>query len=320
MRNLTFETKVFILILAVLMLGLFMINLIFIKSIRMLIEDSLRQEIINYQILIRNNIPFNYPEYLKITKNEVNNKSYILFEVDKPNYFYVNSKYFTDKLKDKIFLMIYWDFIILLVISLLYYFTVHKMISRERRLKNSFETILLIFSHKLRNYLSTQKINLELLRDVNSTAVARLENSYQSLNSDITAMENYIRNINITSEKYEEVSFKDFLMEKLKFQDELRLVLRGNNFKVRLNIYDFEFIIFLLLDNVSKYAKNSMYVRCGVFKDKKYFCFINDVKDNGKHGLGVGLTLAEMLCRKNGFKMRWKKMGGYFGVLIVLGK
>lgn len=320
MKNFTFETKVFILILLVLMLGLSMINLIYIKSIRLLIEDSLRQEIINYQILLRNNIPFNYPEYLKITKNELSNKSYILFEVDKPNYYYVNSKYFTDKLKDKIFLMVYWDFIILLVVSLLYYFTVHKMISRERRLKNSFEAILLIFSHKLRNYLSTQKINLELLKGISSTAVLRLENSYNSLNSDITAMENYIRNINITSEKYEDVSFKEFINEKIKYIEDLSIVLRGKDFKVRLNIYDFEFIMFLLLDNILKYAKSKVYLRYGIFKGRRYLALINDLKSNGKHGLGVGLTLSEMLCKKNGFKIRWKKKDLNFVVLIVFGK
>lgn len=316
MKNISTESKVFLLILVVLMLGLTMINFIYIQSIRMQIEDGLRQQIINYQILLKHNIPFEYPRYLKITKSEMNNSYYILFEIDNPNYFYVDSRYFKEMIKDKLFLMVYWDFIIMLVISLLYYFTVHKMILREKRLRLNFEAILLVFSHKLRNYLSTQKINLELLNANNLSIISRLEQSYNSLNNDISAMEKYIRNISIESEKFDEIRIGDFINNKIGFGEWFKLKVIGRNFSLKLNIYDFESIIFLLFDNVKKYSKKYIYIRYGIYKNKKYFVILNDICENCDAGLGIGLSLAEILCKKNGISIKWKK-NRYFVVLMV---
>ncbi|MGB9731091.1 MULTISPECIES: hypothetical protein [Calditerrivibrio] len=314
--SLSFESKVFLLMLLVLMMGLTMINLIFIMTINGQIEDNLRQEIRNYQILLKHNIPFDYPEYLKISKNEMDGKKYTLFEVDKPNFFYVKNSYFQERIKDKILLMVYWDFIILMVISLLYYFTVHRMILKEKRVRSSFEAILLIFSHKLRNYLSTQKINLELLKGLNNSAVSRIEESYNRLNTDISAMENYVRNINIASEKIEEINLNNLLKDILIFNKKLKIKVKTSDLMVKGNRYDLEFLLFILMDNINKYAKSFVYIRSGIYKRRNYLLFLNDITDKQSGGLGVGLSLGEILCRKSGFRMRWKK-NRYFIVLIT---
>lgn len=305
--SLSFESRVFLLMLFVLMMGLTMINLIFIMTINGEIEDNLRQEIKNYQILLKHNIPFDYPEYLKISKNEMDGKRYTLFEIDKPNFFYVKNSYFNERIKNKIYLMVYWDFIILVVISLLYYFTVHRMILKEKRIRSSFEAILLIFSHKLRNYLSTQKINLELLKGINHSAVKRIEESYNSLNTDITAMENYVRDINIASDRIEGINLKNLLEDKLISNEDIKIKLKTSDLVVKGNRYDLEFLLFLLIDNINKYAKSFVYIRCGIYNQRKYLVFLNDIADKKTGGLGVGLSLGEILCRKNGFSMRWKK-------------
>ncbi|MCX8084070.1 MAG: hypothetical protein N3C60_04030 [Calditerrivibrio sp.] len=322
MKNISFETKTFVLILFILMLGLSMINFIFIQSIKIQTEELLRQEIIYYKRLSKNNIPFEYPDYLKISKNEVSVRNFILFEVDKPNYFYVKKDFFVERIRNKVYLMIYWDFFILLAISLLYYFTVHKMLLKQKRLANSFETILMIFSHKLRNFLSIQKINIELIKSSNLNAAKRIEESCKSLGTDLEGMEKYIKKINLYSENVQEVDLKTFISGFIKtfFTKELVIKDRLKDLKIEVNIYDLEFLVFLLFDNISKYSGKFFLVKNGVFRGKKYLILVNDYGENNSSGLGVGLSVAEMLCKKNNFKIKWRKKESVFVVVIFLGK
>lgn len=297
-----------------------MINIIFINTFKEEVEEYLRKEIALYQKLVLNkNIDIPIPHYLEITNTSIKKNNYVLFEINKSYYYYVKSDYIKNLLNDKILLLLYWDIIIILSIVLLYYLTLFRAVDREKTYLKNFEIIFLVFSHKLRNYLTSSKLNLELIKKGKSEVADRLIFSNNLLENDLNNIFNFINKIEINQIKREKFSLEELLCKLLKtlnLTDTLSVKINIKNFYIKGFYNDIYQSFYLIFDNIQKYAHKNLYIRAGNFKNKNYIILKNDIKEDTNSGLRVGLSVAEKLLEKNRVSVNWKKGKKYFIVKI----
>jgi len=318
-KNIKIEIKFFIFLIIVVVISLTMINFIFINTFKSAAEENLRKEITLYQKLITKNIDVSIPHYLEITNSSLKKNGYTLFEIDKQSYFYVKSDYIKNLLKDKISLLLYWDIIIILSIALLYFLTIYRVIDREKAYLKNFEIIFLVFSHKLRNYLTSAKVNLEMIKKGKSEVADRLIFSNSLLESDLNSLFNFVNKIDVNYTKREKINVKDLvfkLIKELKLSEIFSLRYNINNFYITGFYNDIYQSFYLLFDNIRQHACKNLYIRAGSFRNKNYIILKNDIREDTNAGLRVGLSVAEKLLEKNKTSIKWKKDKKYFIVKI----
>lgn len=319
MTKIKFEIKFFITVLLLLGIGLSMINLIFIKTFKIYVEETLAREIALYQTIIEKGIALKLPDYLKVSREDFLDKNYTLFEMKKDKFFFVKSDHIRDIIGDKVKLLLYWDFIILLSVVLLYYLTLYRMMERNNSYLKTFETILMVFSHKLGNYLSIARINTELLKSGNMNAIQRLENSNTYLEKDLNDIKGFVSRVNISGDLVKEIDFGDIVsktIDELGIKDSKSVKIHLKKIHFTSVLDDISFGVYLVLDNAKKYSFSQIHVRTGIFNGIKYFIIRNNISKDEKSGLGVGLEVSSKLFGKNGHKLTWHS-GKNFSVRVV---
>lgn len=314
-----FGLKIFITMLFLLILGLSMINLIFIKTFKNYVEETLVKEISLYQSLIEKGVTVKLPYYMQVTKGDSLDADYTLFEVKKDKFFFIRSDYLREIIGGKVRLMLYWDIVILFSVVLLYYFTLYRAMEKNNRYLRTFETVLMVFSHKIGNYLSISKLNIELLKSGNTNALKRIQDSNIFLEQDFNNIKDFVGRLNLKEHAVERLNLAEIIQ---KTSAELSIEIQKNVRKNLKNIYvngiydDIAFGTYLIMDNAKKYSSDIIHLRAGTFRGKKYFFIRNDVSSDTKSGLGVGLEVASKLFVKNGHKLSWKS-GKKFSARVI---
>ncbi len=370
-----------------------MLNAIFLYSFKTEIQKRISLEIDRHQELSRYTKP-NEPAYLKVSEKNIFIPGYELYDIRGRYKYYVDKSYLEEEVRNKLLLMFYWDAVIIFSVSVLYYFTAYRLIKNRENYSKSFEIILLVLGHKLKNYLAGQRVNAEIIdRDIDSSAiwkpstleskcsvgaVSKSENqrdcfvsalredspkdlqkvqvqnlNYKSIQNAVnriktgnrmlmTELENifsFVKKFGIQNDiKNEENTAKGFLRQNFNLSEivdevekeyyetqvssaDISCGTKKNKKKInlkRVNVDydDMKFILFLLMDNAYKYSESFIYIRAGVCKRKKYLFIANDFGNHVESGLGIGLSVAEQLCRKNGMKLSWNA-GRYFTSKII---
>jgi len=172
--------------------------------------------------------------------------------------------------------------------------------------------ILLVFTHKLGNFLSLQRVNLELLKNKygSSKALKRMEEGYTLMEKNFFQLLSAVKNLG-KEEEVETVNLKELLEHLL---THFSSVLRDKEVRVylkevhtRMKKSDAENLLFFLLDNAVKYSSSKIWIRLGKIKEKPYFVLCNDISSVPLKGSGVGLKLVEFICNNYNFKFRIKK-------------
>ncbi len=310
-----------------------MLNAIFLYSFKAEIQKRILVEIDRHQQLSQYTTP-SKPSYLKISEKNIFIPGYELYDIRGQYKYYINKSYIRQEVRNKLLLMFYWDAVIIFSVSVLYYFTAYRLIKNREHYSQSFEIILLVLGHKLKNFLAGQRINLDIVSSQNGkakNAAERLILSNKILTGELDNIFAFVKNFgSITELKVSTASFKKNKVHLRELIDtiEKEYLKPNKNLKrkrIRYNLYlqniiansnDLKFILYLLLDNAFKYSESFVYIRAGVYSRKKYLFIANDFGNSAESGLGVGLSVAEQLCRKNGIKLSWNA-GKYFTAKII---
>ena len=405
--DVSFELKIFLFIIVTLIIGLSMLNAIFLYSFKTEIQKRISLEIERHHELSQYTSPDN-PAYLKISEKNIFIPGYELYDIRGRHKYYVDKSYLEQEVRDKLLLMFYWDAVIIFSVSVLYYFTAYRLIKNRENYSKSFEIILLVLGHKLKNYLAGQRVNAEIIdRDTASSVIAkpstkeskcsvvaiskyekqgdcfvafaprpvksglpgcsaafnraskdlqkvqvrnlnyksirnavnRIKTGNRMLTAELENIFSFVKKFGIQNDtKNEDSSSKVFLKQKLNISETVdevekeyyetqisyadiaggtkKIKKKINLKRVNVNYDDMKFILFLLMDNAYKYSENLVYIRAGVCRRKRYLFVANDFGNSAESGLGVGLAVAEQLCRKNGMKLSWNA-GRYFTSKII---
>lgn len=329
--NISFELKIFLFIIFILIIGLSMLNIIFIYSFKGEIRSNLLKEIEFHNKLSAHTESTKIPEYIKVSDKDKIIKGFRLFDVLNSTRYYVRDNYFKGKIKDKLFLLFYWDAVIVLTVSVLYYFTAYRILKNKENYSKLFEIVLLVFAHKIKNYLAAQRINIDIIssnRD-SGNAVKRLKKGNLNFSDELESIFSFIKNFesisghyagnkNLNRQKFGldgliaeiEKGYENRIDESKKIYK--RMYLKG----IYGNYEEMKFVLYLLLDNAYRYSGCFVYIRSGVYKGKKYLFISNDIGGDYDNGLGVGLAVAEQICRKNNFSFSWNEKRNFTAKIV----
>jgi signal transduction histidine kinase len=212
---------------------------------------------------------------------------------------------------------------IVVFILLLFYYTAYRYIKREEDTKDLLNILLLALTHRLGNFLASQKVNLELMDD--SLPARRLRESLSILEK---AYENTMKAIESLRSGQEEhrqsINMADLLLDVAllygeKAGKDIRLQV-NSGVRVRANYSYLKMLIDLLIDNAVKYSGKRVYIRLLNYKGRNILVVRNDMgvrNSESREGSGMGLRIAKFISDKLGFDIRIRTKGT-FTVIVCM--
>jgi hypothetical protein len=273
---------------------------------------------LNY-LLKKSNNDYKIPDYIVISEKPLFNENLIEIEKIQNDYVYIKYSYIEEKLKIFSKVLFLWDFVIVFSLIFVMYFTIIKYLKKEKLIKDYLEIILLTISHKLGNFLSVQKVNLEIIKEKCSiNAVKRLEFAFNLIEKDFKLTLSLLKNIENFEIREEKVNVKKTIEEILKYFDlkNIKLTLKLKDTNLKINKNDFENILYILIENAVKYSKDKIYIKVCKNNKNLIIAIKNDI-GYIKIGSGIGLELAKFLAKKNGWEFYTKSNKNFLTVLKI---
>ncbi len=303
------EIKLLALITFILSIGFSIINFISISSFRTQLYQRIKSEAELYRILLFYNQKTPLPDYFKLSKEiPVDYQTWQILGKEGDYFLLLNTKKVEEKINRYALFLFLWEIPILVLTILIVYKTVNVFLNREKEIKEMVKLFFMLFAHKLGNFLSLNKLNLEILLQKygSDKSLLRLKRSYDVLEEDFKKSLDYIRTLGEDEER--EWVRVDEIIERLTFKyhalfPDKRIEMSLRPLKIRVKKGEAESLFQLLIENAFKYA--STFVSVGMEKDGSSYkiTFVNDIAEVPS-GTGIGLKLVKFLGDKLGWEVR----------------
>ena len=215
----------------------------------------------------------------------------------------VDENYIPERLKSFATVLVLWEGVFILFILLLFRRTVLLYIKREKDIRYLLNLLLLALTHRLGNFLSVVKLNLELMED--SKPKERIISSTEKLEEDykkaVEVLESLSKGYGLGSRI---VNVKEVVEELLKGSDhrqDIRLMVKLEDTLVRANPIYLEILVGSVIENSLKYAISFVHIKlCGGL------LVVRNDFGSVKEGSGMGLKIARFAAQILGFDLRIK--------------
>jgi signal transduction histidine kinase len=267
---------------------------------------------------------YSLPPYIKISKKPLLDKNLeLLPQTLNGKFVYLDWSLGYKKIKDLAINLFLWETALVLSLTFLFYkiLWVHLKEREENRI--FLEMILLTLSHKLGNFLATQRLNIEILKETTSpAALNRLEKSYMFIEKEFKHTLNIIKNFKAGSREREKINLKSLVESTLvEFED----VLKDKELKSDLADViitgcktDIEMIFYLVIENAVKYAKRQIFIQLKKGDNFVSYLIKNDIDPQIPKGSGIGLALVRQLTQKHKIEFTPREENRYFIVKFSL--
>ncbi len=298
-----FKTKILLYFTISLILGFSIINVVSFLYIKNFIDKRLEKDIKIYrEIYYKKDSSYLIP-HLKV-KQEINKDDTVVGRIDEL-YIVLDKRKLYKKLIHYLMVLILWEIFTMFIILFLANALVEKTIKKENEIKEALEVFILAFTHKIKNFLGVQKVNIEILKiNFNKKALLRIEKTYSLIEKDIETLVHILKSLRNFSEEKSEINLRYIVNEIVKelesIYPEKTVLLFLHNLKIKGNLEDIKNIIFIILENAFKYSDKRILIK--LFEEKKYKVLYvsNDINISfSESGTGVGLEIAKFLSKKN---------------------
>ena len=192
---------------------------------------------------------------------------------------------------------------------LLLYVALKKSLERDRRIHNLVEAVFMHLTHHLGNFLSVQKVNIDLLPS--DAALRRLRESIEAMEEDYRRSLFVLRTIlEGRSPERRSVDLGELIESVSRGLED-----RGVRIKIRkggrirnihaVSVY-LELFFLNLLENAVKHSKGTVYVRvCSSRRGTPVVIIRNDTDGSGE-GTGLGLRISQLLAKRLRIDLRYR--------------
>ena len=305
---LSFENKVLLAFTFVLVFGLSAINFVSILFFKYSLDEQIAKETKLYTEIYKYNPGILLPPYIKTFDHIPDPKKYEILNIIDGKYMALDIRYKDKKLKEFAFTLLMWEAVLILVLMVLIYFTIIRYIRKEDYIRRYLEILLLTITHKLGNFLSIQRLNIDIIKSkCRLKAVNRLENAYSIIEKDFKFTIKTLKNLGEAEKNITTINIKDVIENVIhNFQENLK------DKSVRLDIFDayvkmdpndVENIFFAVIENAAKFCESKVFIKmCS--KDKNLYVFIKNDVGMVEKGAGIGLEIAEFLISHYGGEIK----------------
>lgn len=293
----SFHTKLFLIFATVVVLIFSVINFV---SLYFFIEEQQnhREEMLSlYQKILQQNKDYPLPPYIKRYNNELT----------------IDKTYFEERFKSYTKTVLLWESLLVVSLMYLFYRTVKVLSKKEMEYEEFLKVLLFLISHKIGNFLSVMKTNLEILRvNPEKKVIDRLQNSCNILNEDITKTIETVKRIPTFTKKQQRINLKETLNKTLsKFAVQKNIKLNVSDVFLYTNEDAVETMLFLILDNAFRYSNSRVHIKLC----KNALAVKNDFAQLTKSS-GVGLQIIDYLAKKSGYTLKYRAKDEHFIVLL----
>ncbi len=302
-----FEYRVLILLSLVIVGGFTFMNFVSLAYVKEVVEEHLRTQARTYSKLLLYNRAEKIPGYMRISETPTPVEDYSIILYTGKHYVFVRNDYVKEKITRFALSLLLWEAGLVVMILSLFYLTLIRNLRNEREVSDLMNVLLLSLTHKLGNFIASQKVNLELIED--SPPKERLRRSLvdleRSYHRTFTLLETLQRERNVREEK---VDLKSIVEEAVSHHTEQGRDLRFSSVKsvppIRTNPVYVELLISLLLENAVKYSRRTVHVKlCRSRKGRPVLFIRNDIGSRSG-GTGVGLQIVRFIADKIGAELR----------------
>jgi len=304
--------------------GISILNVIAISFYRFSLKENYYQRAEIELKMARYQKNYNLPSYIKVSKKPLLDKELeLLPQTLNGKFVYLDWGPGYKEVKDLATNLFLWETALVLSLTFLFYKILWIHLKEREENRVFLEMILLTLSHKLGNFLATQRLNIEILKETpSSAALNRLEKGYMFIEKEFNHTLNIIKNFKAGSREDEKINlkfiiesilveFEDALKDKKLNSDVIDVIMTGCK-------TDIEMIFYLIIENAVKYAKREISIQ--LKKENNFVsCFIkNDIDPLIPKGSGIGLALVRQLTQKHKIGFNHREENGYFIVNFSL--
>ena len=213
-----------------------------------------------------------------------------------------------------------WEGILAVSVSYAFY----RLFSAYEHYRNETEEFLkllvAVLSHRFGNFLSAQKVNLEILgKSPSSETISRLKEACRAMERDLETLLGFLRS-SLEESSLSAQTFSDCLKDLLR-----RLELQFGPRRVHLSLGksppplspELELLLFLLLENAFRHSNENIWIRAGRRQGRPYILILNDLSPQPVKGAGLGLYLARRLAEHSGLRLQIESHRSRFWVLLL---
>lgn len=293
-----FQLKIFITFAISVVLIFSVINFITINFFKEQ-QHKYEEEILGlYKEILKQNKTYQLPYYIKSYENE------LFFE----------ESYINDRFQRFSMTVLIWELLLIVVLSYLFYKILNIISRKEKEEEEFLRFLFFVLSHKIGNFLSTMNTNIEILRlKPESRVLQRMQISCNIIGTELQKTMQTIKKLPKTSRSRQKINLRELIKNIIsKFSADKKLLLSEQEVYIYNNSEVVETIIFLLLDNAFRYAQSKIHIK--IFRNA--VAIRNDFTEIVK-GSGLGLQIAEYLCRSNRLQLKYRAKGEHFIAVLT---
>ncbi len=232
----------------------------------------------------------------------------------------INTKNINKKLVNFAVTLFIWEAAIILALLFIFYKTVIKYIKEEENIKKFLELTLLTITHKLGNFLSIYRVNIEILKEkCPSKALNRLDNAYKIMEKDFMFTTKSLKKLSFQEKNIRRINLKTKIMEILSFfgqaLSDKNVILHLKDVYIKIDEQDLENILFSVFENIAKYSHKNVHIKICTDKNHIFLILRNDFKSISK-GSGIGMKLAEFLISQYNGEIRTRAKKSFLTLII----
>ncbi|WP_457621477.1 hypothetical protein [Persephonella sp.] len=299
----SFEKKILIIFSIILSIGFSVINGISIMFFKNNLEYQLYKEAHLYKTILSEIPNIKLPKYFTLS-DSIDTEKYEILTFFGGNYILLDKRYKLEKIKTFGINLLIWEAVLTITLLFTMYITIIRHIHEREENRKLLEIFLLTITHKLGNFLSSQRLNIELIKSkCNIKAVERLEKAYQFIETDFRSSLQILKKISERKKNLKIINVKDIILSTLDlFSDHIadkKVILDLKDFYMKIDPIDAENIFHTIIENSIKYSNKKIHIKmCG--DRKECYLFIrNDILGMQK-GSGIGLKISEFLLSRYG--------------------
>ena len=313
-----YKDKVLILTIILMVFWLAAIDVVVLMFFRVGIVSSFKSQTDVYLDLYSKGAIKNLPNYIKITQKPIKSKNFTLYRIEDGRYVYVDLSNVVELFKKFIWTLIAWELALTLTVSLLVFAVVGRFVEREKATNEMLSFILLSMSHKLGNFISAQRVNLELLKD--DKIKDRLLKPINEMEGDFYILTNYIKNLAKEDKREIRVDLCDEVEKIIKefdFGDRRVVFSATEKCEAKINVEDFRIAFSETINNAFKYAKSFVEISIRRKSGKIEIVVLNDIEFKPSKS-GIGISIIEYISKRNQWIFAKKIENDKFRVVFLV--
>lgn len=299
----------YFLLFLLLVFGLSFINLTIFLELKRIESKVLYDLAYSHFVVHQHNPNYRGNKYVEINPNSEKGYRLYLFEdpIDpirrtkvgiREGYYAAN----IDNLMKKLFLV---EFFLILTLVLLYQTIIEGYVKKLREKEEWIKTLMLALTHRLGNFMATQKVLVSLLmkfypQDKN---LQKMEKSILKAEKDFSIFTNLIKE-NKNLEK-EQLNIKEFILNSLNyFSEEVKnkkIYSQLKDMYVFMDKTDLEDVLYNLIGNAIKHSKSFLHIK--VCPKRRMLIIRNDKSSGITSGMGIGNELTRKVLERYGHKL-----------------